>query len=53
MTNVISAQNLDLTFQPNDGPVHALKDVALPIDKGEFVGAVVVYVVTDDKVFMA
>ncbi|PIE12523.1 MAG: sulfonate ABC transporter ATP-binding protein [Rhodobacterales bacterium] len=34
---VISAQNLDLTFQTNDGPVHALKDVSLDIDKGDFV----------------
>ncbi|WP_299677163.1 ABC transporter ATP-binding protein [uncultured Roseobacter sp.] len=34
---VIEAQNLDLTFQTNDGPVHALKDVSLQIDKGEFV----------------
>ena len=34
---VISAQSLDLTFQTNDGPVHALKDVNLNITKGEFV----------------
>ena len=34
---VIQAQNLDLTFQTNDGPVHALKDVNLTIGKGEFV----------------
>ncbi|NIY78510.1 MAG: ABC transporter ATP-binding protein [Rhodobacteraceae bacterium] len=34
---VIDAQNVDLTFQTNDGPVHALKDVNLQIDKGEFV----------------
>ncbi len=34
---MIEAQNLDLTFQTNDGPVHALKDVSLQIDKGEFV----------------
>ncbi|MCL6284991.1 ABC transporter ATP-binding protein [Ruegeria sp. 2012CJ41-6] len=34
---VIEAQNLDLTFETNDGPVHALKDVSLTIDKGEFV----------------
>ena len=37
MTPVISAQNLDLTFQTNDGPVHALKDVSLTIEKGDFV----------------
>ena len=34
---VISAQSLDLTFQTNDGPVQALSDVTLDIDKGEFV----------------
>ncbi|MFT4699893.1 MAG: NitT/TauT family transport system ATP-binding protein [Yoonia sp.] len=34
---VITARNLDLTFQTNDGPVHALKDVSLDINKGDFV----------------
>ena len=34
---VISAQALDLTFQTNDGPVHALKGVTLDIQKGDFV----------------
>jgi NitT/TauT family transport system ATP-binding protein len=34
---VISARDLDLTFQTNDGPVHALKGVTLDINKGEFV----------------
>ncbi len=37
MTAVISAKGLDLTFQTNDGPVHALKDVNLEIGAGEFV----------------
>ena len=39
MTNetVISAKSLDLTFQTNDGPVHALKDVNLNVTKGDFV----------------
>ncbi|MWD28304.1 ATP-binding cassette domain-containing protein [Aquicoccus sp. SCR17] len=34
---VISAKNLSLTFQTNDGPVNALKDVSLDINRGEFV----------------
>ncbi|MFS4583055.1 ABC transporter ATP-binding protein [Phaeobacter sp. C3_T13_0] len=34
---VIEARNLDLTFQTNDGPVHALKDVSLQINRGDFV----------------
>ena len=34
---VIDAQNLDLTFQTGDGPVHALKDVNLTVEKGDFV----------------
>ncbi|NNE51303.1 MAG: ABC transporter ATP-binding protein [Sulfitobacter sp.] len=34
---VIRAQHLDLTFETNDGPVHALKDVSLDIQKGDFV----------------
>ncbi|KAJ56056.1 sulfonate ABC transporter ATP-binding protein [Actibacterium mucosum KCTC 23349] len=34
---MIEAKSLDLTFQTNDGPVHALKGVDLQIGKGEFV----------------
>ena len=34
---VIEAKNLSLTFETNDGPVHALKDVDLTINKGDFV----------------
>lgn len=34
---VVQAQGLSLTFQTNDGPVHALSDVSLDISKGEFV----------------
>lgn len=34
---VISAKDLSLTFDTNDGPVHALKDVTLDVDKGDFV----------------
>lgn len=35
--SVIQAEKVSLTFQTNDGPVHALKDVDLAIDKGDFV----------------
>ena len=35
--SVISANALDLTFETNDGPVHALKGVSLDINKGDFV----------------
>lgn len=34
---VIQTQNLDLTFETNDGPVHALKGIDLSIERGEFV----------------
>ncbi|MBM7068317.1 ABC transporter ATP-binding protein [Actibacterium sp. 188UL27-1] len=34
---VIDAVDVGLTFQTNDGPVHALKDVNLQIAKGDFV----------------
>lgn len=34
---VICAQNLNLVFPTNDGPVQALRDVNLTINKGEFV----------------
>ncbi len=34
---VVTAENLSLTFQTGDGPVHALKDVSLTINKGDFV----------------
>ncbi|MFN3845062.1 MAG: ABC transporter ATP-binding protein [Paracoccaceae bacterium] len=34
---VIEARDLNLTFQTADGPVHALKDVSLTINRGEFV----------------
>jgi NitT/TauT family transport system ATP-binding protein len=37
LPTVIEAQGLNLTFQTGDGPVHALRDVDLTIDKGEFV----------------
>jgi len=34
---VIRAKSLSLTFETNDGPVQALQDINLTIDKGEFV----------------
>ncbi len=34
---VIQAEALSLTFQTNDGPVHALEDINLSIERGEFV----------------
>ncbi len=34
---VIDASGVDLTFQTKDAPVHALKNVNLQIDKGDFV----------------
>ncbi|MBK4217784.1 ABC transporter ATP-binding protein [Paracoccus caeni] len=34
---VIHADNISLTFQTADGPVHALKDVSLTINQGDFV----------------
>ena len=34
---VINANGLCLTFDSSDGPVHALKDVDLQIDKWDFV----------------
>ncbi|WP_172296762.1 ATP-binding cassette domain-containing protein [Pseudoruegeria sp. HB172150] len=35
--SVIEAKKLELVFQTNDGPVHALTDVNLGIGKGDFV----------------
>ena len=34
---VVSAQDLSLTFETGDGPVHALSNVDLTVEKGEFV----------------
>ncbi|MEM9395815.1 MAG: ABC transporter ATP-binding protein [Pseudomonadota bacterium] len=34
---VIAAQDLNLTFETSDGPVHALSDVNLSVEKGDFV----------------
>ena len=37
MNTVVSAKSLSLTFQTNDGPVHALSEIDLNVDKGDFV----------------
>ncbi|MEE9429303.1 MAG: ABC transporter ATP-binding protein [Paracoccaceae bacterium] len=34
---VIEAKNLSLTFETNDGPIHALQDIDLTINAGDFV----------------
>ena len=34
---MISVENVDLTFETNDGPVHALREVSLEVKKGDFV----------------
>jgi NitT/TauT family transport system ATP-binding protein len=34
---VIEAENLDLVFETNDGPVEALRNVSLTVNKGDFV----------------
>jgi len=36
-TRVIDIDTLSLTFETNDGPVHALSDIDLKIDEGDFV----------------
>ena len=36
-SSVIAAQNLSLTFETADGPVHALSDIDLSVDRGEFI----------------
>ena len=36
-SEVINVSNLDLTFETGDGPVHALKNVDLKVNKGDFV----------------
>ncbi len=34
---IIETKGLDLTFETNDGPVHALKDINLTVEKGDFI----------------
>jgi NitT/TauT family transport system ATP-binding protein len=36
-SSVVSARNLCLTYNTNDGPVHALSNVDLDVRKGDFV----------------
>jgi NitT/TauT family transport system ATP-binding protein len=38
--SVISTKKLDLVFQTNDGPVHALSDINIDVAKGEFVSLI-------------
>lgn len=40
MEPVISIENLSLTFETNDGPVDALSEIDLSIDRGEFVSLI-------------
>src|SRR5690606_7028607 len=37
---VIDIRNLSLVFETNDGPVHALSDIDLSIERGEFVSLI-------------
>ena len=37
LASVVEARSLNLTFQTNDGPVNALSEVSLGINKGDFV----------------
>jgi len=38
--SVIDIENLSLTFETNDGPVHALSDIDLAIGEGDFVSLI-------------
>lgn len=40
VSRVIDVSNLSLTFETNDGPVHALSNVSLGIEKGDFVSLI-------------
>ncbi|NBQ39677.1 MAG: ATP-binding cassette domain-containing protein, partial [Alphaproteobacteria bacterium] len=37
---VIETSDLSLTFETGDGPVHALSNISLTINKGEFVSLI-------------
>lgn len=38
--SVVETNNLDLVFQTRDGPIHALSEISLAINKGEFVSLI-------------
>ena len=40
MSTVISTKSLNLTFETADSPVHALSDINLDVEKGEFVSLI-------------
>ena len=40
MVNVIDVENLDLTFTTADGPVHALSNINLQVEQGEFISLI-------------
>lgn len=40
MSQAIATRNLSLTFETNDGPVHALSDVDLSVNQGDFVSLI-------------
>ena len=37
---VVEASKVDLVFQTSDGPVHALSDIDLEINKGDFISLI-------------
>ena len=39
-TNAVAIKNLSLVFETNDGPVHALNEIDLDINKGDFVSLI-------------
>ena len=50
---IIDARDVSLTFQTNDGPVHALRDVNLQVEKGDFVSFILQRLPCFTKVFDA
>ena len=37
---VVEASKVDLVFQTADGPIHALSDIDLEINKGDFISLI-------------